>query len=102
MASITFMSYNSTGLDSVKARFSNDLCQEYSVDFLSIQEHFKFVNTDQFFKRSFSEYSSYVKPGHRAPEQMTGRAKAGLAQLSSRKYNIKRVRVNTPGFRVQA
>ena len=99
---ITFMSYNSTGLDSAKVRFSTDLCDEYEVDFLAIQEHFKFVNTDKFFKRSFSDYNIYVKPGYRAPGQCTGRAKAGLAQLIRKEYNIKKSRVKTTGFRVQA
>ena len=47
---VIFMSYNSTELDSVKVRFSLDICEEYDVNFLAIQEHFKFVNTDKFFK----------------------------------------------------
>ena len=82
------MSYNSTGLDSVKARFTNDLCLDYGVDFLAIQEHFKFVNIDKFFSRSFREYNNFVKPGYRAPGQFTGRAKAGLAQMCSKKYEV--------------
>ena len=102
MDSVTFMSYNSTGLDSAKIRFSIDLCDEYEVDFLALQEHFKFVNTDKFFRRGFSDFFSYVIPGYRAPGQVTGRAKAGMAQLCRKKYNVKKVRVNTTGFRVQA
>ena len=87
--SITFMSYNSTGLDSVKIKFSLDIVENYDVDFLSIQEHFKFVNTDKFFKSGYSNFASYVIPGHRAPGQMSGRAKAGLAQLCRREIDIK-------------
>ena len=102
MENVTFMSYNSTGLDSVKIRFCIDLCEEYDVDFLSIQEHFKFVNTDKFFRSGFSSFSSYVKPGHRSPGQMMGRAKAGLAQLCRKEYDVKKVRVGTTGYRVQA
>ena len=102
MDSVTFMSYNSTGLDTAKIRFSIDLCDEYEVDFLALQEHFKFVNTDKFFRRGFSDFFSYVIPGYRAPGQVTGRAKAGMAQLCRKKYNVKKVRVNTTGFRVQA
>ena len=98
---LIFASYNSTGLDSAKVKFSTDLCDEYGVDFLSIQEHFKFVNTDKFFRRGFSDFNCYVKPGYRAPGQFTGRAKAGLAQLCRKDYSIKKVRVNTTGFRVQ-
>ena len=99
---VTFMSYNSTGLDTVKIRFCLDLCEKYDVDFLSLQEHFKFVNSDKFFKVGFKSFSSYVTPAHRAPGQMMGRAKAGLAQLSSKEYDVKRVRVTTIGYRVQA
>ena len=99
---VTFMSYNSTGLDSVKVRFSLDICEEYDVNFLAIQEHFKFVNTDKFFKSGFSNFSSYVIPGHRSPGQMTGRAKAGLVQLSAKQYDVKSVRVRTTRYRVQA
>ena len=57
---------------------------------------------DKYFKSSFVDYSSYAVPGHRSPGQMMGRAKAGLAQLCNKKYSVKRVRVATTGFRVQA
>ena len=41
VTSVTFMSYNPTGLDSsFKCRFTNDICTELDVDFLSVQEHF--------------------------------------------------------------
>ena len=88
--SVTFLSYNTTGLDSVKVKFSLDICEEYDVNFLAIQEHFKFVNSDKCFKSGFSEYSGYVIPGHRAPGQFMGRAKAGLAQLCSKHFDVKR------------
>ena len=93
MDSVTFMSYNSTGLDSAKIGFCNDLCVQYSVDFFALQEHFKFVNFDKTFKRGFSDFNSYVKPGFRTPGQFIGRAKAGLAQLCKKQYSIKKVRV---------
>ena len=98
------MSYNPTGLDStVKCRFSNDICEEYDVDFLTIQEHFKFIaTTDQFFKKKFPEYYSYVLAAHRSPGQDTGRAKAGLAQLTRKGVQVKKERVATQGYRVQA
>ena len=36
IASVTFMSYNPTGLDSsMKCRFTNSICEELDVDFLS-------------------------------------------------------------------
>ena len=62
VASVTFMSYNPTGLDStVKCRFINNICAEYDVDFIAIQEHFKFLSTtDQYFKKKFPDYFSYM------------------------------------------
>ena len=50
---VTFMSYNSTGMDSAKVKFTTDICEEFDVDFMAIQEHFKFVNSDKYFKPSF-------------------------------------------------
>ena len=101
--SVTFMSYNPTGLDStVKCRFSNDICSEYDVDFLAIQEHFKSTkNTDQYFKKKFPDYFSYVVAAHRSPGQEYGRAKAGIAQLTRKALDVKKSRVVTRGYRVQ-
>ena len=101
---VTFMSYNPTGLDStVKCRFSNDICNEYDVDFLAIQEHFKSIKTtDQYFKKKFPDYFSYVVAAQRSPGQEYGRAKAGLAQLTRKALDVKKCRVVTRGFRVQA
>ena len=71
------------------------------MDFFSLQEHFKFVNVDKYFKTGYSDFTSYVVPGHRAPGQMLGRAKAGLAQLCRREYDIKKKRAVTTNYRVQ-
>ena len=101
-AAVTFMSFNPTGLDSsAKCRFSNNICKKFGVDFLTIQEHFKFT-TNQYFKKKFPDFNSYVIPAYRSPGQDTGRAKAGLAQLSRRGLQIKKERVITKGYRVQA
>ena len=101
---VTFMSYNPTGLNSeAKCRFINNICSDYQVDFLSVQEHFKFTsNTNQYFKKQFQDYFSYIIPGYRSPGQDSGRAKAGLAQLSSKHLKIKKSRIPTKSFRVQA
>ena len=103
-ATVTFMSYNPTGLDStIKCRFRNDICDEYDVDFLSIQEHFKSTKTtDQYFKKKFPDYFSYVVAAQRSPGQDYGRAKAGLAQLTRKSGQFKKDRVATQGYRVQA
>ena len=92
--SATFMSYNATGVK---------ICREYDVDFLSIQEHFKSSKTvDKYFRDKFPSYHSVVVPGHRAPGQDSGRAKAGLAQLSMKNIAVKRDRVTSKHYRVQA
>ena len=71
--------------------------------FISIQEHFKKNrNIDQFFKDQFPEHNSYVIPGHRDSEQDSGRPKGGIAQLVSKKIDIKTDRVSTNNFRIQA
>ena len=99
----TFMSYNSTGMSSAKCQWINEICLSYNVDFLNVQEHFKSTkNTDRYFKEQFKDYFSYVVPAHRSPGQDSGRAKAGLAQLSRQSLNIKKDRVTTHSFRLQA
>ena len=104
MATVTFMSYNPTGLDStVKCSFSNDICDEYDVDFLNIQEHFKSTKTtDQYFKKKFPDFYSYVVAAQKSPGQEYGRAKAGLAQLTKKSVQVKKERVTSQGYRVQA
>ena len=94
--SVTFMSYNSTGISLVKTKWINELCIDENVDFLSIHEHFKLTkNTDKFFLDNFRDHHSYVIPAHRSPGQDTGRGKGGLAQLSRVCHAVKRDRVVT-------
>ena len=67
--SATFMSYNSTGIDNpVKCRWINN--DEYDVDFLNIQEHFKSSKTtDKYFRDKFPVCYSVLVPGRRSPGQ---------------------------------
>ena len=90
--SATFMSYNSTGIDNpVKCRWINSICDEFDVDFLNIQEHFKSSKTtDKYFRDKFPSYHSVIVPGHRSPGQDSGRAKAGLGQLCKKSLAVKR------------
>ena len=63
---ITFMSYNSTGLNKVKCNWIQDICDKNDVNYLAIQEHFKSSkNTDSFFRDNFKNFNSYIIPGHR-------------------------------------
>ena len=56
--SVTFMSYNPTGLSSVKCQWLQEVCDENDVDYISIQEHFKqsSKSLDKFFRDNFREY----------------------------------------------
>ena len=69
----TFMSFNSTGMSSVKCQWINEICDENDVDFLAIQEHFKCTkSTDKFFRENYRDYYSYVIPGYRPPGKDNG------------------------------
>ena len=102
--SATFMSYNSTGIDNpIKCKWINSICDEYNVDFLNIQEHFKSSKTtDKYFRQKFPSYDSVTVPAHRAHGQESGRAKAGLGQLCKKNLALKSHRVASNNFRVQA
>ena len=102
-STLNFMSYNSTGLDTVKADWIKDLINTCDIDLLQIQEHFKSTKSvDTFFKKQFSNNDSYVIPAHREAFQDSGRAKGGLAELSAKHLNIKKERIKTKSWRLQA
>ena len=93
---VTFMSWNSTGFNTVKSEWINNILNEKNVTFCSIQEHFKTAqNSDKFFKNYFSDFSSYVIPAFRAVNQDNGRPKGGLAQMLGKCLKIKTDRVKT-------
>ena len=90
------MSYNSTGLDLVKTNWIRDIISTCNIDFFQLQEHFKTTKTlDSFFKKEFPTNDSFVIPGHREPFQDAGRAKGGLAQLSSKVLEIRKEIIKT-------
>ena len=98
-----FMSYNSTGLDKVKTNWISNLIDTCNIDFFQLQEHFKTIKSlENFFKREFLKSDSFVIPGHREPFQDAGRARGGLAQLSCKNLNVKRERMSTNYWRIQA
>ena len=99
VGSVTFMSYISTGISSVKCKFISDICDEYDVDYLAVKNT---KTTDKYFRDNFRDYNSYVIPGYRPPGQDTGRSKAGMAQLSRKSYSVKKDSVKTHGYRIQA
>ena len=100
---VTFLSYNSTGMNTVKAVWIRDLLKVTSSHFVGIQEHFKRTKTvDKFFRDQFDDYNSYVVPAHREQDQDSGRAKGGLATLSSKNLNVQSKRLQTKNYRLQA
>ena len=56
---VNFLSYNSTGLDSVKTKWIRDLLDTCQVNFCGLQEHFKRIKTlSRLFRTEFSKYDS--------------------------------------------
>ena len=98
-----FLSYNSTGINSIKTSWIRDLCKTTNTDFFSIQEHFRSAkNTDRYFKEQFSDFTTYVVPATRDENQDTGRAWWGIAQFSRKSIQVKMERIKTKSFRLQA
>ena len=96
-----FVSYNSTGMNTIKTDWIGNLCKLAKIDFCSIQEHFKKTKSvDKFFKEQFTYFSSYVIPAFRAENQ--DRPKGGLVQMMKKNLKIKTERIKTNNFRIQA
>ena len=100
---VNFVGYNSTGIDKQKCAWIRDLCDLTDASFVSIQEHFKIAKTtSKYFSEEFDKYHSYVIPGFRPKGQDSGRPKAGIAQLCRKDIDIRKDRVVTKHFRLQA
>ena len=99
---MNFISYNSTGMNDMKAKWISDLLVTTGASFLGVQEHFKTINLEKSFDNWFPEYKHCSKPGHREPGQDSGRAKGGLLQLIHKNVQIKVEPVKCENFRVQA
>ena len=84
-------------------KWIRDLINVTNADFISVQEHFKMTKSlEKYFCDEFPNNSSFVVPGHREPGQEQGRAKGGLAMLSNKTKNVKKTRIKTESFRIQA
>ena len=102
-STVNFMSYNSTGLNTIKSDWIRDLIKTCDIQLFQLQEHFKKTKTlEKFFKDEFPLCDSYVIPAYREPGKDSERAKGGLAQLSSSNLDIKRDIINTSSWRLQA
>ena len=95
---VNFLSYNSTGMNTVKSSWVRDLIKVTDSHFAGIQEHFKKTNNVE----KFYEHLSYVIPTVREEGQDSGHPKGGITQLISKQLGIKTERVSTKNFKLQA
>ena len=87
----------------MKTNWIRDLIKTCKIDFFQIQEHFKRTKTiESYFKKEFPTSDSFVVPAYREPFQDSGRAKGGLAQLSNKGLDIRKERLATNNWRLQA
>ena len=101
--SVKFISYNSTGMNSVKTNWIRDLIDVCGAHFMGIQEHFKETRSlNNFFKKQFPKFDCTAVPAHREEFRDTGRGKGGLAQLFAKGSGVQRMSLPTPGWRLQA
>ena len=97
------MSYNSTGLDSVKIDWIQEIMKTFEIDLLQIQEHFKATKSvEKYFRKNFMNTDNYVIPAFREQFQENGRAKGGLAQLAAKHLDMRKERVVTKSWRLKA
>ena len=100
---VNFLSYNSTGLDSLKTKWIRDLLETCNATFCGLQEHFKRVKTlPRLFRTAFPNYDNFALPAHREEGRDTGRAQGGLAQLMLKGCEVRRQVVPNGGWRLQA
>ena len=102
-STINLLSYNSTGLDTDKIIFINDVSSTLQIDLLQLQEHFKATQSvGKFFRTHFTNYDNYVTPAVRPAIDCAGRPKGGLCQFVHKKCGFKKERIKSNSWRVQA
>ena len=99
---VHFPSYNSTGMNDIKAKWIKDISEITNASFIGVQEHFKTVNLENSFDNWFPEHKQHIKSGHREIGQSSGRAKGGLLQLIKKTLDIKVRAIKCENFRIQA
>lgn len=88
----TFMSYNSTGIKTVECIWTQDISDNYDMNYLGFKNILKPAKTLTCFKVNFKNLSSYVIPRNRPPGQDSGRAKVGSKYALVVQYNSFQVR----------
>ena len=100
---VKLISYNSTGLDSIKLNWINELLETFDIELVQLQEHFKAIKkVDSYFKQNFKKYDSFALPAIRGNANHAGRPKGGLVQLVNKQSGFKKERIPTKSWRVQA
>ena len=90
-------------MNTIKSDWICDLIQSCDIQFFQLQEHFKKTKTlETFFRDQFPLCDSFVIPAFRESGQDSGRAKGGLTHLTSRKINVRKQRISTTNWRLQA
>ena len=75
----------------------------FKIEFLQLQEHFKAIKTvDQYFKKNFSDFDSFIVPAFRECDSHAGRPKGGLSQCSRMNVNVKKEKIVCKNWRIQA
>ena len=101
---INILSFNSTGMDSEKVIWLNNLVDTLQIDIWCLQEHFKSIKgVDNWFKKKFPKFDPFVKSGIRENDIGAGRPKGGLAQFIRKTCkNIKKQRIHNKSWRIQS
>ena len=88
----------------MKAQWIRDLTGTCAAHFVGIQEHFKKTKSlNNFFRKEFCNFDSFVLPAYREEGRDTGRAQGGLAQLCSKALGgVKKEKLVTGSWRLQA
>ena len=100
---LSFLSYNSTGLDNEKIQWINDLVETTNTVCWQLQEHFKATKTvNQYFKQNFKNFDNFVTAAVRENSTRAGRPKGGVAQFVNKDYDIKKEKLPCKSWRLQA
>ena len=98
----TFASWNGTGSNKTKCGWFNNFCNNNSVAFAAIQEHFRIgKNTEKYFYNQFSDFRLHNTPAVRSELQTKGRASGGLLSLWRKNLKIETSLVSSCSKRIQ-
>ena len=101
-STVNILSYNSTGMDTAKIAWINELAANLQIDLMGVQEHFKCTKSvEEYFRKHFPQFYSHVKPAVRDTATV-GRPRGGLTQFVNKKCNFKKEIILCKSWRLQA